>query len=67
MIYDFVDTAFANELGIDVSEYIVRVESLLEKHQHRGEVLIGGIWSEDDHTRERAKKMFMEATAEFIS
>jgi|LakMenE01Jun11ns_1017448.scaffolds.fasta_scaffold9944368_10 hypothetical protein len=67
MIYDFVDTAFANELGIDVSEYIVRVESLLEKHPHRGEVLIGGIWSEDDHTRERAKKMFMEATAEFIS
>jgi hypothetical protein len=48
MIYDMMDQAAADLLGIPVNEYIDRTEWLLERNFRRGELLMDGMWSEDE-------------------
>jgi hypothetical protein len=64
-IYDMMDQAAAELLGIPVNEYIDRTEWLLEKNFDRGEILMNGMWSEDEAKQTKAIRLFMEATENY--
>jgi hypothetical protein len=61
-VYDMMDQASADEIGIPVEEYIKRIEWLLERNNNRGEILMNALWSEEEKTRQRAARLFLEAT-----
>jgi hypothetical protein len=61
-LYDMMDQAAAELLGIPVEEYIDRTEWLLDRNFQRGELLMDGMWSEDEAKQKRAARLFLEAT-----
>jgi len=56
-LFDMMDQAIANDLGIDVKEYVNRVEWLLEKDFEKGKELIDGIFEESKEAREEFLKV----------
>lgn len=60
-LYDMMDQAIAQELGITVKEYAARAEWILEEDLEKGEELIVAIMKEE----EGACKNFMEATSNY--
>jgi len=50
-----MDEAIANDLGISVEEYVDKIERTT---QHRMEVIVMGLFSEDDLIIEKAKRIF---------
>jgi|688.fasta_scaffold83856_4 hypothetical protein len=61
-LYDMMDQAAAELLGIPVEEYIDRTEWLLDRNFQRGELLMDGMWSEDEAKQKQAARLFLEAT-----
>jgi len=62
-IFDMMDEAIANDLGISVEEYVNRVEWLLEKDFEKGKELIDGIFEECKESREE----FLEVTKDYAA
>jgi hypothetical protein len=60
-LFDMMDEAIANDLGISVEEYINRIEWLLEKDFEKGQELMMGIFDESEEAREN----FLEATKDY--
>jgi len=60
-LFDMMDEAIANDLGISVEEYINRIEWLLEKDFEKGQELMMGIFDESKEAREN----FLEATKDY--
>ena len=58
-LYDFVDVAIADELGVNIEEYVDVIEN---KCSHWEMVFIlGAIWEEDREDRKaKAKALFVE-------
>jgi len=56
-LFDMMDQAIANDLGINVEEYVNRVEWLLEKDFEKGKELIDGIFEESKEAREEFLKV----------
>ncbi len=54
-MYDMLDHACADALGVSVEEYIRKIESTTPK---RAEVIIGAIFSEDERLIEKARRIF---------
>lgn len=54
-MFDMMDEAIANDLGISVEEYVDKIERTT---QHRMEVIVMGLFSEDDLIIEKAKRIF---------
>jgi len=54
-MYEYIDIATADELGVSVEEYIKKIESISEK---RAEVIISAVWDEDQKKLEKAKRIF---------
>lgn len=54
-MYDLLDNACANELGVSLETYIEKIEKTTFK---RAEVIIGAIFSEDPIKIEKAKRIF---------
>jgi DNA-directed RNA polymerase specialized sigma subunit len=54
-MYEYIDIAIADELGVSVEEYIEKIESISEK---RAEVIISAVWGEDQKKLEKAKRIF---------
>jgi hypothetical protein len=55
-LYDMMDQAIANDLGISVEEYVNRVEWILEKDLERGKELMMGIFDESKEAHEQFLK-----------
>jgi hypothetical protein len=62
-LYDMMDQAIANDLGISVEEYVNRVEWLLEKDFEKGKELIDGIFKE----RKESQEEFLEVTKDYAA
>jgi hypothetical protein len=62
-LYDMMDQAIANDLGITVEEYVNRIEWLLEKDIEKGKELMMGIFDESKEAREE----FLEITKDYTS
>jgi hypothetical protein len=62
-LYDMMDQAIANDLGISVEEYVNRVEWLLENDFEKGKELIDGIFEE----REESREEFLEVTKDYAA
>jgi hypothetical protein len=62
-LYDMMDQAIANDLGISVEEYVNRVEWLLEKDFEKGKELIDGIFEE----RKESQEEFLEVTKDYAA
>jgi hypothetical protein len=60
-LFDMMDQAIANDLGINVEEYVNRVEWLLEKDFEKGKELIDGIFEES----KEARKEFLKVTQNY--
>lgn len=60
-LFEMMDRAIANELGITVEEYVERVEWLLEKDYDKGKELVDGFFEE----KEGACDDFMKATQDY--
>jgi hypothetical protein len=56
-LFDMMDQAIANDLGINVEEYVNRVEWLLEKDFEKGKELINRIFEESKEAREEFLKV----------
>jgi hypothetical protein len=56
-LFDMMDQAIANDLGINVEEYVNRVEWLLEKDFEKGKELIDRIFEESKEAREEFLKV----------
>jgi hypothetical protein len=54
-LFDAFDQSLANELGVDVKEYIDKIESLSDK---RMELILLALVSEDPIKVEKAKRIF---------
>jgi hypothetical protein len=64
-VYDMMDQASADVVGIPVEEYVDRLEWLLDRNFNRGEVLMNGLWAEDEEKQKRSARLFMEATQNY--
>jgi hypothetical protein len=64
-IYDMMDQASADVVGIPVEEYIDRIEWLLDKNFNRGETLMNALWDESEEVQKKASRLFLEATANY--
>ena len=60
-----MDQASADVVGIPVEEYVDRLEWLLDRNFNRGEVLMNGLWAEDEEKQKRSARLFMEATQNY--
>jgi len=54
-MFDMMDEAIANDLGVSVGEYVDKIERTTP---HRMEVIVMGLFSEDDLIIEKAKRIF---------
>ena len=60
-LFNMIDQAIANDLGITVDEYAARAEWILENDLEKGQELILAILDES----EGASQKFMEATQDY--
>jgi hypothetical protein len=54
-LYDLMDQACADALGVTLEKYIERIEELPAK---RAEVVIGACWEEDETLLVKARRIF---------
>ena len=54
-MYDLIDSAIAEELGVPLDEYIKKIESVSDLKMF---AIIGGALDERPDKREQAKRMF---------
>lgn len=64
-LYDMMDHASADAVGISVEEYIERIEWLLARNFSRGETLMNALWAESTERQKRAARLFLEATSNY--
>jgi hypothetical protein len=61
-LFEMMDQAIANELGITVEEYVERIEWLLERDYDKGKELVDEIFDGKEHACEN----FMKATQDYL-
>jgi hypothetical protein len=60
-LFEMMDRAISQELGITVEEYVERIEWLLEKDFDKGQELVDGIFE----SKEGACEAFIKATQDY--